>query len=291
MCVRPSMHFNRSQKPYRHLYAIGDLQGCYAALQSLLRQINFDASQDFIYFAGDLVARGEDSLSCLRLVKQLCEQGAAATVLGNHDLNLIACARGIKSAKAKDATQAILEAHDADDLINWLRKQPLLIDIADRYLLTHAGIPPMWSAQQAKQLAQEVEQVLSADQARLDEFLAAMYGTQPDLWSDDLEGHARLRLITNYLTRMRLLDSAGRLEFSFKESLHDPMPTGFAPWFSYPHAARQQQLLFGHWAALQGQTLAKHILALDGGCVWGGVLIAIELVSGTKTSVKNPLIG
>lgn len=286
------MHLNRPSTAYRHRYVIGDLQGCFAALQCLLQRLDFDPQQDFIFFAGDLVARGEDSLACLRMVKQLCDQGAAATVLGNHDLNLIACARGIKAAKAKDQTQAILDAADADQLIHWLRKQPLLIAIDDNYLLTHAGIPPIWAAQKAKQLALEVEQVLAASEARLDQFLAAMYGSQPDLWSEHLSGDARLRVITNYLTRMRVLDAEGRMEFSFKQGLMDAMPAGFAPWFSYPHAIQPpQQLLFGHWAALQGQTSNRHCIALDGGCVWGGVLMALQLDSGNIISVNNPLIG
>jgi bis(5'-nucleosyl)-tetraphosphatase (symmetrical) len=277
-------------KSYRHVYAVGDLQGCFAAVQALMQQINFDPQQDFVLFAGDLVARGEDSLATLRWVKALCEQGAAATVLGNHDLNLIACAFGIKKAKDKDRTQALLDAVDATDLIAWLCQQPLLIDIESQWVLTHAGIPHIWSLAEAQQLAQEVEQVLKGGGDRLQQFLQQMYGAEPEIWADDLQGNARLRVITNYLTRMRLVDQIGRLEFSFKESLQDPMPTGYAPWFSYPHRIDgQRRILFGHWAALQGQSLGSQKIALDGGCVWGGQLLAYELMAGQHTAVFNPM--
>lgn len=274
----------------KRVFAIGDLQGCFAALKALLKQIQFDATQDFIYFAGDLVARGEDSLACLRFVKKLADQGAAATVLGNHDLTLIACGRGLKAIKEKDQTQAIFDAVDGSELIDWLRKQPLAVEIDEQNILTHAGIPPMWTVMQVKQYAHEVQQILQADLNTLDQFLAQMYGSQPDIWSEDLIGVARLRVIVNYLTRMRLLDQAGRLEFGFKAGLDDPMPEGYRPWFEYDSLVGQtHRILFGHWAALQGQQLAQHIVALDGGCVWGGHLIAYEILTQQSTAVTNPI--
>ncbi|KAA8734442.1 symmetrical bis(5'-nucleosyl)-tetraphosphatase [Acinetobacter qingfengensis] len=277
-------------KNYRHVYAIGDLQGCFAALKALLKKIQFDPTQDFIYFAGDLVARGEDSLSTLRFVKKLCDQGAAATVLGNHDLTLIACGRGFKKVKDKDQTQPIFDALDGSDLIDWLRHQPLLIEVDSVHVLTHAGIPHIWSLEQSKQYAHEVEQVLQADLPDLDHFLAEMYGAQPDIWSDALQGNARLRVITNYFTRMRIIDQQGHLDFVFKESLDDPMPAGFSPWFRYQNrVTATHKILFGHWAALQGQEIHPQIISLDGGCVWGGELIAYELKSRQKYSVFNPL--
>lgn len=277
-------------KTYRHTYVIGDLQGCFAALKALLKEIQFDPSQDFIYFAGDLVARGEDSLSCLRFVKKLCDQGAAATVLGNHDLTLIACGRGLKAIKEKDKTQDIIDAMDGSDLIDWLRHQPLLIEIDDQNVLTHAGIPHIWSLAQAKAYAKEVEQVLQADLETLDGFLANMYGAQPDLWLDTLQGNERLRVITNTLTRMRLADPDGRLEFTFKESLADPMPKHFSPWFKYENnVTKTHCIIFGHWAALQGAELHPCIISVDGGCVWGGNLIAYNIKTGQKHLVFNPL--
>lgn len=280
------LHQNR-----RRTFVIGDLQGCFAALKALLKQIQFDASQDFIYFAGDLVARGEDSLSCLRFVKKLADQGAAATVLGNHDLTLIATGRGLKAIKEKDNTQDIFDALDGSELIDWLRQQPLLIEIDAHHVLTHAGIPHIWDFTQAKQYASEVEQVLQADLHVLDGFLMQMYGSKPDVWSDDLQGLERLRVITNYLTRMRIADATGRLDFEFKESLNDLMPDGFKPWFEFESKViATHEIIFGHWAALQGKYIHPRIVAVDGGCVWGGQLVAYGLESREKYMVPNPLV-
>ncbi|MEB3768375.1 symmetrical bis(5'-nucleosyl)-tetraphosphatase [Acinetobacter sp. MD2] len=275
----------------RYNYVIGDLQGCFEALKQLLKSIQFDPEQDFIWFAGDLVARGENSLGALRFVKKLVERGAAATVLGNHDLTLLACARNLKAIKPKDNTQDVIDAIDSDELIDWLRRQPLCLFPNERIVLTHAGIPCTWSAAEAKAFAQEVEVVLAHDDfAVLDAFLSEMYGSQPDLWQDDLTGHARLRCIVNYLTRMRLTDSAGRLEFSFKESLDDPMPIGFKPWFEFEStAATTHQIIFGHWAALKGRRVTNKIQNVDGGCVWGGELVAYRLEDEQVFQVTNPL--
>lgn len=275
----------------RYNYIIGDLQGCFEALKALLKQIQFDASQDFIWFAGDIVARGENSLGALRFVKKLVENGAAATVLGNHDLNLLACARGLKEIKAKDKTQDVIDAIDSDELIDWLRKQPLCLFPDDKTVLTHAGIPCLWSADQAASLAKEVEAVLAhEDFNQLDEFLQAMYGTQPDLWTEQLQGQARLRCIVNYLTRMRLTSAEGRLEFSFNGTLDEPMPAGFRPWFEFESkAARTHQLVFGHWAALQAKTISPQIQNIDGGCVWGQQLVALRLEDQQCFKVDNPV--
>ena len=262
----------------RYRYLVGDLQGSFAALQALKETLKFDELQDCIYFAGDLVARGEDSLNTLREVKRLSDIGAAKTVLGNHDLNLIAVWRGFQQIKEKDRTAAIFAADDCEVLLNWLRQQPLLMQPNATSVVTHAGIPPIWTLAQASQYAKEVEQVISADLAELDRFLSQMYGTLPDVWRDDLVGVERLRTITNYLTRMRLCDAQGKLEFKFKGDLKDTLPQGFQPWFKWSsQVAEHTQLYFGHWAALQGQALEPKICALDGGCVWGGQLIAYRL--------------
>lgn len=276
----------------RYNYLIGDVQGCFEALKSLLKEIKFDPDQDFIWFAGDLVARGENSLGALRFVKKLVDRGVAATVLGNHDLTLLACARGLKALQDKDNTRDVIDAIDSDDLIDWLRKQPLCLFPNDQTILTHAGIPCIWSAEQTFALAKEVEAIIShEDFAVVDAFLAEMYGKEPDLWADDLEGNARLRCITNYLTRMRLTNSEGRLEFSFKDSLDDPMPQGFKPWFEFEsEAAKTHQLIFGHWAALQGKTINPQIQNVDGGCVWGKQLIAYRLEDKEIFKVDNPVM-
>lgn len=253
----------------RFNYVIGDVQGCFEALKALLKEIRFDPDQDFLWFAGDLVARGENSVGALRFIKKLADRGAAATVLGNHDLTLIAGARGLKEIKAKDRTQDVIDAIDGDELIDWLRKQPLCLLPNEHTILTHAGIPCIWDAQKTVTLAKEVEAVLAnEDLSVLDAFLADMYGSKPDLWEDNLTGSARLRCITNYLTRMRLTNAEGALEFSFKDSLDAPMPDGYLPWFEFPSkAAQTHQIIFGHWAALEGRTINEQIQNIDGGCV------------------------
>ncbi len=276
----------------RYNYVIGDVQGCFEALKTLLKEIKFDPDQDFIWFAGDLVARGENSIGTLRFVKKLVDRGVAATVLGNHDLTLLACARGLKELKEKDNTRDVIDAIDSDDLIDWLRKQPLCLFTNEQTILTHAGIPCLWSAEQTAALAKEIEAVIAHDDfAVVDAFLAEMYGTEPDLWSDDLQGNARLRCITNYLTRMRLTNAEGQMEFCFKDSLDDPMPQGFQPWFDFESkAAKTHQIIFGHWAGLQGKTITPQIQNVDGGCVWGNQLIAYRLEDQQLFKVANPVM-
>ena len=274
----------------RYNYVIGDVQGCFEALKALLKEIQFDAEQDFIWFAGDLVARGENSIAALRFIKKLAEQGAAATVLGNHDLTLLAYARGIKPVKEKDNVRDVIDAIDSDDLIDWLRKQPMCLFPNEQTILTHAGIPNIWSAEKTAQLAQEVEAIIAHDDFDvLDDFLKEMFGKEPALWSDQLQGHERIRCIVNYLTRMRLIDAKGRLEYSFKDALDDPMPQGFKPWFEFEsQAAQTHQILFGHWAALNGKTISNKIQNVDGGCVWGNQLMAFRLEDQQMFAVDNP---
>lgn len=275
----------------RYNYVIGDVQGCFEALKALLKKIQFDPDQDFIWFAGDLVARGENSIGALRFIKKLADRGVAATVLGNHDLNLLACARGIKEVKAKDNTRDVIDAIDSDELIDWLRKQPLCLFPNETTVLTHAGIPCNWTVAQVADFAKEVEAIVGHDDfSVMDQFLKEMYGTQPDIWAEDLTGHARLRCITNYLTRMRLTDAQGRLEFSFKDALDEPMPKGFQPWFEFESKATEtHHVIFGHWAALEGQTISDHIQNVDGGCVWGNQLIAYRLEDKAIFRVDTPV--
>ena len=274
----------------RYNYVIGDVQGCFEALKALLKEIKFDADRDFIWFAGDLVARGENSIAALRFIKKLAEQGAAAAVLGNHDLTLLAYARGIKPVKEKDNVRDVIDAIDSDDLIDWLRKQPMCLFPNEQTILTHAGIPNIWSAEKTAQLAQEVEAIIAHDDFEvLDDFLKEMFGKEPTLWSDQLQGHERIRCIVNYLTRMRLTDAEGRLEYSFKDALDDPMPEGFKPWFEFEsQAAQTHQILFGHWAALNGKTISNKIQNVDGGCVWGNQLMAFRLEDQQMFAVDNP---
>ncbi|MFH7766737.1 symmetrical bis(5'-nucleosyl)-tetraphosphatase [Acinetobacter sp. BSP-28] len=276
----------------RYNYVIGDVQGCFEALKILLKTIQFDADQDFLWFAGDLVARGENSIGALRFIKKMVDNGVAATVLGNHDLNLLAVARGTKEINPKDNIDDVIHALESDDLIEWLRKQPLCLFPNEHTVLTHAGIPLNWTAEQTAALAKEVEAVIGHDDFDVvDAFLANMYGKEPNFWSDDLQGHARLRCITNYLTRMRLTNADGQMEFSFKDSLDDPMPDDFKPWFEFEsQAAQTHQLIFGHWAALRGKTITSQIQNVDGGCVWGHQLIAYRLEDQQLFKVDNPVM-
>ncbi|MCG6657728.1 symmetrical bis(5'-nucleosyl)-tetraphosphatase [Halomonas campisalis] len=270
-------------------YAIGDLQGCHAEFVELLERLDFDPRRDRLWLAGDLVNRGPGSLACLREVRALGE--AALTVLGNHDLHLLAVARGGADLNRKDTLDAILTAPDREALLDWLQSRPLLArqgGESDRdTVMTHAGLLPQWSVGQAEALAGEVAARLASENSGA--FLERMYGNRPACWRDDLDGIERLRAIVNALTRMRFIDADGCLDFTAKEGL-DSAPEGFAPWFQYPRddAAR---LLFGHWAALQGGLPGARVRAeaLDTGCVWGGSLTALNLDSGERVSVPSRL--
>ena len=264
---------------FRHQYVIGDLQGCHAAYLQLLKTLDFDPAQDKLWFAGDLVARGEDSLNTLRDVKALCEQGAAATVLGNHDLNLIAVWRGAAKIKRKDKTAPIFAADDCDELLEWLRRQPILAYPDDHTVLVHAGIPPHWTIDAAERHAQELESQLQGSLKQLDRLLPNLYSKEADEWHASINGFTKMRAIANYFTRMRLCKQDGMLEFSFSGELDEPMPDGFFPWFEWP-VPRARKILFGHWAALKAEIDLPTVRALDGGCVWGNHLLAYRLGDG-----------
>ena len=194
-------------------YAIGDVQGCYRELMTLLEHINFNENSDRLWFAGDLVNRGPESLQTLRFIKQLGDN--AVTVLGNHDLHLLAVAYGKKTGSSKDSLDSILAADDRDELLDWLRRQYLLItDEALAYTLLHAGLPPQWTIHQARKLASEVENIIRSDDFL--SFLDVMYGDIPDQWDNALDGHDRHRFVINVLTRMRYCDTAGRIALKAK---------------------------------------------------------------------------
>lgn len=265
-------------------YAIGDLHGCYLSLKKLLAEIAYNPQKDQLWFTGDLVNRGKNSLDVLRFVADLGDK--SLQVLGNHDLHLLAIHAGKRKARGSDTLTQVLEAPDADALCNWLRSQPLLHQSKDLgFTLTHAGIPPAWSLKRAKKLAQEIETTLQHPKKHK-KFLKKMYGDDPSVWNSALKGSARRRLIANYFTRMRFCMPDSTLEFGCKNDAKSA-PKGFKPWFSYPSkAAKKSQLLFGHWAALNGKTGLANIHALDTGCVWGGKLTAMRLEDGQKFSVK-----
>lgn len=264
---------------FRHQYVIGDLQGCYAAYLQLLKTLDFDPAQDKLWFAGDLVARGEDSLNTLRHVKALCEQGVAATVLGNHDINLLAVWRGATKLKKKDKTAPIFAADDCDELLEWLRHQPLLAYPDKHTVLVHAGIPPHWSIEEAEKYARQLEVQLQSHLKQLDRLLPNLYSKTADKWHQGIHGFTKMRAIANYFTRMRLCQQDGLLEFDFTGGLDERMPEGFLPWFEW-QVPRTRKVLFGHWAALKGEIDLPYARALDGGCVWGNHLLAYRLSDG-----------
>lgn len=258
-------------------YAIGDIQGCYDRLRSVLDKVAFSPSRDNLWVAGDLINRGPSSLETLRFLESL---GSATTVvLGNHDLHLLAVALGGHQTRKKDTLHDILEAPDHDRLVDWLRQQRLCLYDATRDLfMAHAGLPHIWSVDQALALGREVETVIRGPEAR--EYFTHMYGNLPARWLDDLRGIDRWRAITNYFTRMRFIAEDGTLELASKESV-DAAPDGYEPWFRFPRTDGVK-VIFGHWAALEGRTGSEQFIGLDTGCVWGGALTIMNLDSGEK---------
>lgn len=253
-------------------YAIGDIQGCFDSLQALLATINFQPNTDQLWFVGDLVNRGPKSLETLRFIKNLPRK---IVVLGNHDLHLLALAQGIEH-ESKESLAAILTAPDRDELLAWLRQQPLLHhDSVLNYSMVHAGIIPQWSLMQAKKYAAEVETILRGN--NYPELLQHMYGSQPDQWKENLTSWDRLRFIINCFTRLRFCTPQGRLDLHYKGGIGN-QPTDFFPWFQIPERATQtDNIIFGHWAALEGKVTESHVFALDTGCVWGHTLTAMRL--------------
>ena len=262
-------------------YVVGDIQGCLDPLLKLLDRVNFEPATDRLIAVGDLINRGPQSLETLRFCKQL---GSSFTsVLGNHDLHLLAISHGVRQATNKDTLDEILSAADRDELLSWLQQLPLLLSIGD-YTIVHAGIPPNWSISTAASMAREVEAVLQSDQSSL--YFQHMYGNLPDSWSDNLEGPERWRAITNYLTRMRYCSSSGQLELSAKtapDNSDELSAARFAPWYSHKtRLAAADKIIFGHWAALEGKDCGDNLYPMDTGYVWGGAMRLMNLDSGEQ---------
>ncbi|WP_347902333.1 symmetrical bis(5'-nucleosyl)-tetraphosphatase [Pseudomonas purpurea] len=261
-------------------YAVGDLQGCLEPLQCLLKQVAFDPAKDRLWLVGDLVNRGPQSLQTLRFLYSIRE--SLVCVLGNHDLHLLAAGKNIERLKKNDTLHEILEAPDARELLEWLRQQKLMhYDEQRDMALVHAGIPPQWSLRKALKCASEVEAALRDDNL-IAPYLDGMYGNEPAKWDNDLKGVTRLRVITNYFTRMRFCTSEGKLDLKGKEGAETARP-GYAPWFKQKERkTKGLKIIFGHWAALEGQCNEPGIFALDTGCVWGGSLTLMNIDTGQR---------
>lgn len=255
-------------------YAIGDVQGCFAAFRELLAAIDYVPGRDRLWLTGDLVNRGEDSLSMLRWCMAHDENVVA--ILGNHDLHLLAVAEGFVPPHKKDTLSEILEAADRAEVLDWLRRRPMLHREGD-WLMVHAGLMPDWTAQMAEALARELEDALRGPGYR--RFLRAMYGNEPRHWSEALSGQDRLRLIANAMTRLRFLHADGGLEFLHK-CAPDEAPQGLIPWYDMPgRRSLDVRVVFGHWSTL-GLYVRSDVVALDTGCLWGGRLTALRLEDG-----------
>lgn len=248
-------------------YAIGDVQGCAEELRRLLAMFSFDASRDRLWFVGDLVNRGPRSLETLRLVRDLGE--AAVCVLGNHDFHLLCRAEGFARRHADDTLDPVLGAPDAAELLDWLRRRPMLHE-AQGFAMVHAGLLPQWSLARACELAREVEAVLRGPRYR--DFLEHLYGAQPSRWHEDLAGWDRLRVIVNAMARLRFCTEDGEMLLAVKR---EDAPEGARRWFDL-RPADEAPIVFGHWSTL-GLVMTEKVLALDTGCVWGGPLTAVRL--------------
>lgn len=269
-------------------YLIGDVQGCYDALQRLLEHINFDPTTDRLGFVGDLVNRGPDSLQVLRFIRSLKDP---LIILGNHDFALLALSVDAIPEGKKHNLHPIIAAEDKDEIINWLRGLPLLrvenkTESEPGFIMVHAGIPPIWNLAQALDLNNEVMQALQGDQ--FNEFMQNLFGTAPVKWDDKLQGWDRLRYITNAFTRMRFCKSDGTLEFAHKYK-DRPQDSEFQPWFEFlpPAITAQHILCFGHWAALQGHVATNKVFGLDTGAIWGGTLTAMRISDQKCFSVQG----
>ncbi len=252
-------------------YFVGDVQGCCSALDALLTKIDFSPSRDRIYVLGDLVNRGPQSLETLRRLRGFGD--SATCLLGNHDLNLLAVAHGVRKPHKGDTIGEILDAPDREAWLDWLRQRRMAV-FEHGWLMVHAGVVPQWDTAQTLRLAGEVESLLRGD--ALAEFLPQMYGDAPARWHESLAGTERMRFVINALTRTRFVAADGTLDLVTKEGA-DGAPAGFYPWFDVPgRRTLGTPIAFGHWANL-GLIDRADLLALDTGCVWGRQLSAARV--------------
>jgi len=261
-------------------YVIGDIQGCYEGLRRILDKVKFNPDSDTLLAVGDLVARGEDSLSTLRFLKSLGNR--FSSVLGNHDLHLLSVINGLRKAKKSDNLSPLLKANDLQELTDWLRQFPLVKQIAPNTIMVHAGLYPQWSIDEAVNLSDEVSKVLRANNYA--EFLSDMYGNEPNRWDNDLQGKKRLRFVVNACTRMRFIENNNALDFEHKShpgAVANSINSSLQPWFNVdnPKLDKNERVVFGHWAALSGQTQNRQFIGLDTGYVWGQSMTMLNLNS------------
>jgi len=260
------------------IYLVGDIQGCYSELAALLKQVSFNREVDQLYVAGDLVARGPDSLATLRFIKSL--NGSAKVVLGNHDLHLLAVYTGIKKVKKQDLLNSLLDADDVEELMNWLAQQPLLQKIGnDNAYMSHAGISPQWTLTQAIEQAKFAQQRLSSNNRN--QWLSSMYGEKPNDWQQAKTEIEKFRYTINAFTRMRYCYTNKSLEFESKSApptIHNNQQssTTLLPWYELSSTINETTWVFGHWAALMGKCSHQNIYPLDTGCVWGNHLTLLR---------------
>jgi len=267
-------------------YIVGDVQGCCDELQQLLELADFNPAHDELWLTGDLVSRGPKSLETLRFIKGLGK--AAKVVLGNHDLHLLAVHQHVQRNNKKDQLQHLLNSPDCDDLLNWLRFQPLILRHPEfDFVMVHAGISPQWSVKQAEKLAKEVELQLNSD--GFEQLLAQMYGDHPHAWSESLQGIERLRFIINAFTRMRYCTADGALDFVNKLAPAQTNDSSIIPWFNIPSLDKSTDIIFGHWAALLGKVDQSGVYGLDTGCVWGNSLTMLRWQDKKTFSLSCPL--
>ncbi len=264
------------------IYAIGDVQGCYSSLKELLDKIKFSSDKDQLWFAGDIINRGPESLKTIRFIKSL--EDNAITVLGNHDLHLLAMAHGRHRQNKKDTIQEILDASDSEPLLNWLLHRPLMhYQKKNNVCLVYAGIHPDWTRVPALSYSKEMENILQGPKSH--EFFHHMYGDKPAKWSNNLSGWDRLRFITNCFTRMRYMNHELKLCLKEKgapdkrarnKQAKDKQTRNIQPWFEHPRQEKDLNIIFGHWSTLKDPEI-KHLFPLDTGCLWGGKLTALKV--------------
>ncbi|MBU2977652.1 symmetrical bis(5'-nucleosyl)-tetraphosphatase [Alteromonas sp. C1M14] len=262
---------------------VGDIQGCYGGLMKLLEKAHFDDKRDTLFAVGDLIARGEDSLATVQFLMKLGDR--FSTVLGNHDLHFLAVTQGLKKAKKNDRLTPLLNHRHLPEIIHWFRQFPLALQATKHHTLIHAGLYPSWSTDKLLALSTEISDKLKGpDWVTL---LKNMYGDGPDNWHDDLSDIPRERFIINACTRMRFLRNNQQLEFASKSHPSEASKE-LHPWFtvSNPFLDPQQRIVFGHWAALEGETGSSQFIGLDTGYVWGNTLTALHVESNSYLCVS-----